>query len=145
MERSHCFPPPVPQSAWGLTRQRVLDATVSPGQLMRLVGQLSNPSPSQKRAFEAAYGGIPARMRRKRGMSPPARRLGNGVVQRAIARVLVDGQPMKLADIRTAVEEFLGESVSIESVGWCLRVGSRKETPQFSRPARGFYQLRPQT
>jgi hypothetical protein len=50
-----------------------------------------------------------------------------------------------LAEIRRAVEQQLGQAVSIESVSWCLRMGSRKEPPMFVRPGRGFYQLVSQT
>jgi hypothetical protein len=76
---------------------------------------------------------------------PRATRLGNGVVQRAIVNILADGQPMRLRDIRAAAESLLGERVSIESVSWCLRTGSRKHSPRFRRVARGYYQLTPQT
>jgi hypothetical protein len=69
------------------------------------------------------------------------KRLGNGVVARAIGEVLADGQPKKLVEIRRAVERQVGQAVSIESVSWCLRMGSCKEPPVFVRPGRGFYQL----
>jgi hypothetical protein len=79
-------------------------------------------------------------------MSSPARkRQGNGKVARAVHKVLADGRPQKLAEIRRGVEELLGEPVSVESVSWCLRMGSRKETLMFLRPATGYYQLAPQT
>ena len=112
---------------------------------MRLVGRLSNPSPSQKRAFEAFSGEIRPRGRRTQVVPVPAKRLGNGAVYRAVTLALADGQPMKLADIRTAVETICGGPVSLESVSWCLRMGSRKDPARFERVARGFYRLRPQT
>jgi hypothetical protein len=112
---------------------------------MHLVGQLSNPSPSQKRTFEAFSGGIPMRTYGAQVVSSTAMRLGNGAVCRGVTRVLADGQPMKLADIRTAVETICGGSVSIESVSWCLRMGSRKDPARFERVARGVYRLSPQT
>lgn len=73
------------------------------------------------------------------------KRLGNGVVQRAVLRVLAHGEPMRLADIRASIERLLDVPVSYESVSWCLRMGSRKEIPEFIRPTYGYYQLRPQT
>lgn len=112
---------------------------------MHLVGQLSNPSPSQKRAFEAFSGGIRHRAGRTQAMPVRAKRLGNGAVRRAVTRVLADGQPMKLADIRSAVETICGGPVSIESVSWCLRMGSRIDPARFERVARGMYRLSPQT
>ncbi len=113
--------------------------------MMHLVGRLSNPTPSQKRAFEAFSGGICPRAGRAQIMSPPTKRLGNGAVCRAVTRVLAHGQPMRLADIRTAVDTICGGPVSIESVSWCLRMGSRKEPARFERVARGVYRLAPQT
>ncbi len=52
---------------------------------------------------------------------------------------------MRAADIRAAVERLLGVPVSYESVSWSLRMGSRKEMPDFIRPTYGYYQLRSQT
>ena len=66
---------------------------------------------------------------------PQSRRLGNGVVQRAVVRALEHGEAMRVADIR----------VSYESVSWCLRMGSRNEMPDFIRPTYGYYQLGSQT
>lgn len=48
---------------------------------------------------------------------------------------------MKLADIRTAVEMICCGPTSIESVSWCLRMGSRKDPVRFERVARGVYIL----
>jgi hypothetical protein len=73
------------------------------------------------------------------------KRHGNRVVERAVVRALADGTPRKLADIRSAAERLIGQPVSIESVSWCLRMGSRRETPLFVRAARGYYQLTSQT
>lgn len=52
---------------------------------------------------------------------------------------------LRLAEIRRAAEALVGRPVSVEPVSWCLRMGSRKETSLFERPARGYYQLAPQT
>ncbi|HEX4436466.1 MAG TPA: hypothetical protein VH061_06670 [Solirubrobacteraceae bacterium] len=76
--------------------------------------------------------------------SSASKRQGNGSVARVVQKVLANGRPQKLAAIRRGVEELLGEPVSVESVSWCLRTGSRKERPIFFRPANGYYQLAPQ-
>jgi hypothetical protein len=110
---------------------------------VHLLGQLSSPSSSLKRVLEAALG-TPVR--------PPAisvlepRRLGNGVVQRAVVEVLAAaGRPMRLSEIRSAVDDLLGQPVSVESVSWSLRLGCRGEQPRFERIKHGIYRLRDQT
>jgi hypothetical protein len=70
------------------------------------------------------------------------RRLGNGVVQRAVVKVLsADGGSMQLADVQAAVTTRLGQSVSKESVSWCLRTGCAGDEPRFERVAYGCYRL----
>jgi hypothetical protein len=73
---------------------------------------------------------------------PPARRLGNGVVQRAVCQALADGVPMSLGDIRRAVEEQFGHSVSRHSVSWCLEKHARAPASIFERVAFDVYRLR---
>jgi hypothetical protein len=73
-------------------------------------------------------------------------RLGNGVVQRAIVKVLASAdQPMRLRAIHSAVEDLLGQAVSKESVSWCLRRSRSGERLRFERVAYGCYRLMPQT
>ena len=75
-----------------------------------------------------------------------AGRLGNGVVQRAVVKVLAAAdQPMRLRDIYSAVEDLLGRTVSKESVSWCLRTSRTGQGPGFERVAYGYYRLAPQT
>jgi hypothetical protein len=110
---------------------------------MRLVGHLCNPSSSLERVLDALPG---APLEVVAGScSPPVpapRRLGNGVVQRAVVKVLtVADAPMRRAGIHAAVERQLGQSVSKESVSWCLCSGSRGSEPRFERVAYGFYRL----
>jgi hypothetical protein len=70
------------------------------------------------------------------------RRLGNGVVQRAIVKVLgATDQPMRLAEVHLAVEGLLGRTVSKDSINWCLSTGVRGKEPRFERVARGCYRL----
>lgn len=84
---------------------------------MRLVGQLSNPSA----LLEAVLGWAPdAADRRRRApvaALPTARRLGDGVVLRALIKALaVAGRPIGVCEAQTAVEALLGHSGSRESV-----------------------------
>lgn len=70
------------------------------------------------------------------------RKLGNGVVQRAIVKALVAAErPMGLAEVQTEVESLLGQSVSLNSIKWCLSTGARGGKPRFERVARGCYRL----
>jgi hypothetical protein len=85
---------------------------------MHLVGQLSNPSPSLKITLEVPR----AKVNHGTQASQPAisqRRLGNGVVGRAITRVLTDAdRPMRTGEIQVGVERLLRHPVSKQSVSW---------------------------
>jgi hypothetical protein len=74
--------------------------------------------------------------------TPEMGRLGNGVVQRAVAKVLAAAGAMRTADIHLAVERLLGRAVSKESVSSALRKGIRGSEPRFERVSVGYYQLR---
>ena len=109
---------------------------------MHLVGQLSRPSsrlqaildPLEAAAAEPSGPSLPG---------PVKRRVGNGVVQRAIVSVLTEaGEPLPVAAIHAAVERQLGQPVSGESVSWCLRMGSKGEGGRFERMSYGVYRLR---
>jgi hypothetical protein len=104
---------------------------------MLLGGQLMNPSLALEQVLSAP---APKQEQISIVTKPMTGRLGNGVVQRAVIKVLEakDG-PMKLADIHTGVEKLLGRSVSKESVGWCLRMGSRGSNARFERVKVGWY------
>lgn len=106
---------------------------------MHLVGQLYNLSASLERVLAAP---APTRRAAQSSDPPAVGRLGNGVVQRAIAKVLVaaDG-PMRLRDIHAAVGRILGRPVSYASVEWCLRMGVKRKAPQFERVQPGSYRL----
>jgi hypothetical protein len=108
---------------------------------MHLLEHLSNLSPSQERVLDAFPDGLPER-RRPIAPPPPRKRLGNGVVQRAIVRVLAAAdEPLSLAAIHQAVEARLGQSVSNASVTWCLHMGSKGDDPRFERVSIGVYRL----
>jgi hypothetical protein len=120
----------------GLTLPRASDTLA----LMRLVGQLSNPSSSLERVLEAPS---TSAARPSSVPMPPSCRLGNGVVQRAVVKVLSTAdRPMRLREICSALDKMLGQPVSVESVSWSLRTGSRGLKPQFERVSRGVYCLR---
>jgi hypothetical protein len=94
--------------------------------------------------LDAFPGGIPeqiGRYRRAPEASRP-RRLGNGVVQRAVIKALVEAdRPMDVGEAHAAVEELLGCPVSRDSVGSCLSTGARAARLGFERVVRGRYQL----
>jgi hypothetical protein len=69
-------------------------------------------------------------------------RLGNGVVQAAVVKVLAAADcPMHLPEVRTAVDALLGRSVSKDSINCCLSTGARGKEPRFERVAPGCYRL----
>ncbi len=110
---------------------------------MRLVGQLSNPSGPLKTVFKA----LPDEpIKLSATHEPPSAssgRLGNGVVQRAVVKVLASaGGSMRGAEIHQAVEHLLGHLVSKDSVSWCLAAGVQGTRPHFERVSYGVYRLR---
>jgi hypothetical protein len=72
---------------------------------------------------------------------PETGRLGNGVVLRAVVKVLAAGDTMPMADIHLAVERLVGRAVSKESVSSTLRKDIRGPEPRFERVAVGLYRL----
>jgi hypothetical protein len=74
-------------------------------------------------------------------MEPEEKRLGNGVVQRALIRALAEAdRALDVAEAHAAVEALLGRSVSRDSVSSGLSTGARGAWC-FDRVARGLYQL----
>jgi hypothetical protein len=75
------------------------------------------------------------RSQRKRARRP-------GWVVDAVARVMADQEePMRVAQVHAAVEALLGETVSKDSVSWCLSAGVHRKGRLFIRVARGRYAL----
>src|SRR5665213_3395712 len=105
---------------------------------MRLVGHLSSISSSLEVVLAAQSGAPLEATTGSRSSVPTPRRLGNGVVQQAVVSVLAaaDG-PMRHAAIHAAVESQLKQSVSKESVSWCLLTGCRGNESRFERVTRG--------
>lgn len=111
---------------------------------MHLSGHYSNHSPAFTGVLDAFPGGIPEQIGRYRPApeAPRPLRLGNGVVQRAVIKALVEAdRPMDVGEAHTAVEELLGHPVSRDSVSSCLSTGARAARLLFERVARGRYQL----
>jgi hypothetical protein len=110
---------------------------------MHMVGQLSNPSAALAAVFEAAAAVRPGpREPQASVVEPASRRLGNGVVQRAVVKVLaVARRPMCGREVRLAVEDLLGHPVSENSISWCLAAGARRREPLFAKVTRGRYVL----
>lgn len=110
-------------------------------QPVHLLEHLTNPTGPLKAVFEA-LGDEPIE---SSGCSEPQTatgRLGNGVVQRAVIKVLAAAdEPMRGADIHRAVERLLGRPVSKNSVNWCLLAGVRAKEPRFERVSYGCYRL----
>jgi len=74
--------------------------------------------------------------------APLAKRVGNGVVQRAVVGVfLARGGPMTVAEACRAAEVVHGSSLSRDSVNSSLSTGARGPMPRFARVARGRYRL----
>jgi hypothetical protein len=107
---------------------------------MHLVGQLSNPSPRLQSILDLSANRVKPSARQPRSQ-PTQRRLGNGVVQRAVMEVLcaADG-PMRTGAVQAGVEQLLGHPVAKESVSWSLRMGSRGKQPRFECVAYTTYQ-----
>jgi hypothetical protein len=83
-----------------------------------------------------------ASWRLRTASSPSVKRLGNGVVLRAVVEVMaIQERPMAVAEVHAAVECCLGHGVSPESVNSCLSTGARGPAPRFRRVACGRYMI----
>jgi len=109
---------------------------------MRLVGQLSNPSAPLAAVFEA----LPHQPTKATARPEPqiyVGRLGNGVVQRAVVKVLASAhRPLTVLEAQAAVVDLLGHPVSRGSINCCLSTGALGDDPRFERVAPGCYRLR---
>jgi hypothetical protein len=106
---------------------------------MHLVGQLSNPSPRLQSILDLSGSRVKPKIMQSRSQLAQ-RRLGNGVIQRAVIRVLGDAdEPMRTGEIQAGVERLLGHPVAKESVSWSLRTGSRGAKPRFERVGYATY------
>jgi hypothetical protein len=109
--------------------------------MVHILGHFSNPSSSLQAIFNALPD-EPLEPTEQPTPTPETGRLGNGVVQRAVIKVLAAAKgPTRAADIHLAVERLLGRAVSKESVSCCLRTGIRGAEPRFERVSVGYYRL----
>ena len=112
---------------------------------MHLVGQFSNPLSSFQALLDAGEqgpNGSEQPSSRPDEASPTAKRLGNGIVQRAVIKVLaMADRPMRIADVHQGVEDLLSIKVSKDSVNSCLSTKARGEDPMFVRTEPGVYRL----
>lgn len=107
---------------------------------MHLSGHYSNHSPAFSGILDAFPAGLPDRGGHDRPV--PEARAGNGVIQRAVIRVMRDAdRPMDVGDAHIAVEGLLGYRVSRDSVNSCLSSGARGVRPNFQRVGPGRYRL----
>jgi hypothetical protein len=108
---------------------------------MHLLGRLTNLPAPLAAVFEALPD-EPLEPTEHPALPPETGRLGNGVVVRAVVKVLAAANgAVRFTDIHLAVEGLLGRSVSKESVSCCLREGIRRTEPRFERVSVGYYQL----
>jgi hypothetical protein len=106
------------------------------------VGQLSNPSQGLQSILDLSENRVKPRPSQPQ-WQPAQRRLGNGVVQRAVMQVLGDADgPMRTGEVQAGVERLLGHPVAKESVSWSLRTGSRGAKPRFECVGYATYRLR---
>ena len=110
---------------------------------MHLSGHYSNPPDALEAVLRPALEGSLARRRVSTAVLPEGKRLGNGVVQRAVIRALSEaGRAMDVREAHVAVEALVGRSVSRDSVNSCLSTGARGARPDFQRVGPGRYQLK---
>ena len=107
---------------------------------MHLVGQLSNPS----EPLEAVLGWVPdgsaTRKREPLGPLHATKRLGNGVVQKALLKAVTSaGRPMGVREAQVVVEALLGIAFPAILSTAAFRPPPRGVPPSFERVAPGRY------
>jgi len=140
---NRCHGPPRCPRAPSALRPKTIDFQPLP---MHLSGHYSNQSSAFTGILEAFPGGHSEQLGRSRPVAEAPRplRLGNGVVQRAVIKTLVEaGRPMDVGEVHRAVEQLVGRPVSLDLVSSCLSTGARAAPPRFERVARGRYELAP--
>ena len=109
---------------------------------MHLVGQFSNPLSSLQSVLDAPQDAANRGGKRRQEDSSLPKRLGNGVVQRAVVKVVaMAARPMHYSEVHHAVEDLLSIKVSKDSVNSCLATKARGEDPMFVRTEPGVYRL----
>lgn len=111
---------------------------------MRPSGHYSNHSPAFTGVLDAFSAGLPDRVGDTRSVPEDSgpRRLGNGVVRRAVIEVLSQAdRPIDVGEAQATVEGLLGYTVSRDSINSCLSTGARGARPSFQRVRPGRYRL----
>jgi hypothetical protein len=109
---------------------------------MHLSGHYSNPSEPLGTVLGWVAEDARTRRRRPIALAPSSKRLENGVIQRAVVRVLAGaGRTLSIAELHRGVEQCLRQMVSKDSVNSCVSTGSRGAQPRFERVAPGRYRL----
>jgi hypothetical protein len=110
---------------------------------VHLLGHYFNHPSSPLQAIFEALPDEPIEPTARPEPQPATGRLGNGVVQRAVVKVLAaTDAPMRGADIHLAVERLLEHPVSKDSVSCCLAAGARAKEARFERVSHGTYRLK---
>jgi hypothetical protein len=111
---------------------------------MRSSGHYSNPPKALKTVLRCPSEGLSSPRGAPKAILPELKRLDNGVILRAVIRVLAEADgAMDVGEDHVAVEVLLGRSVSRDSVGSCLSTGARAARCRFEHVERGRYQLAP--
>lgn len=109
---------------------------------MHLRGHDSNPPEALETVLATCpegHRGVPRRA--SASLMPATRRLGNGELQRAVIAALESAErPLRVREVRVAVERCLRKPVSASSVNACLSVGARGHG-RFERGGPGLYRL----
>src|SRR5579859_2872098 len=88
---------------------------------IRPSGHYSNPRAALEAVLRCPSGGSRSRQRGPDAVLPESKRLGNGVIQRAVIRALAEADGMMdVGETHAAVEVLLGRTVSRDLVGSCL-------------------------
>lgn len=112
---------------------------------MGLLGSYSNPEVQRRlRRLADELDRAATQDSARRRSERRDRKLRNGLVPRAIERVLSDaGEPMRVRDIYAAVEDRLAMPVPASSVNAWLSQNARGERPVVVRLGHGRYRLAP--
>ena len=110
---------------------------------MGLIGSYSNPEVQGRlRRLAAEVDRLAAQKDAPRRAQRQDRKLRNGLVPRAIQRVLAEaGEPMCVQDIYASVEDRLSMPVPKTSVNAWLSQNAKGEQPLVARLGRGRYRL----
>jgi hypothetical protein len=110
---------------------------------MGLLGCYSNPEiQGRLRRLSEKLGRLAASNAAPRPSARTDQRMRGGLIPDAIERVLIEAaEPMRARDIHAAVEELLGQPVSVSSVKNWLAKSARGDAARLTRLGWGRYRL----